>query len=651
MPPLGKRARSLGRLRLILSGGEALSWADVDQLLDRATVVNGYGPTEATVCALSHELRRLPAGDDAPIPLGRPLANYEILICDRGGRLLGAGQPGEICIAGPGLARGYLGRPARTAESFVPHPYAGGERLYRTGDLGLWLAEGQLPPIGSLDDQAKLCRPGVEPGEIEAVLAADPGVREVAVVVREESTGERRLAAWIVPTGAPPAADALRALAAERLPEYMVPAAFAVIESLPLLPSGKVDRGALSRRALPATTADVAGRAPRQPLEEVVAAIWCEVLGLERISVDQSFFEAGGHSLLATQVVSRIRRALGVELPLRELFEAPTIAALARRIGGVLAQGEEGMPAVPRPRPASQRDEPPLSFAQERLWFLDQLEPGVAAYNMPAAVRLSGQLDPEALAASLADLAERHETLRTRFAARHGEPVQCIEPPREVTLPLVDLRGLESDRRRTEARRVGTAEARRPFDLSRGPLLRVTLVRVDDAAHLAFLTMHHIVSDGWSMRILVRELGQLYGARVRGLPPQLPELAIQYADYAVWQRERLSGERLDRDLAFWREQLGESPEVLDLPADRPVPKVASPRGAVVRRRFPAAVAKALRARGREAGATFFMTLLAGFQALLHRESGQRDVAVGTPIAGRTQAEFEDLIGFFVNTLV
>ncbi len=520
LPPLGKPG--LGRLRLILSGGEALSWADVDQLLDRATVINGYGPTEATVCALSHELRRLPAGDDAPIPLGRPLANYEILICDRGGRLLGAGQPGEICIAGPGLARGYLGRPTRTAESFVPHPFAWGERLYRTGDLGRWLADGNLAFLGRLDDQVKIRGLRIEPGEIEAVLAADPGVREVAVVVREESTGERRLAAWIVPAGAPPAADALRALAAERLPEYMVPAAFAVINSLPLLDSGKVDRTALSRRALPSAAAAVAGRAPRQPLEEVVAAIWCEVLGLEHVGIDQSFFEAGGHSLLATQVVSRIRRSLGVELPLRELFEAPTIAALARRIGVVLAQGEEGLPAVPRPRPASQRDEPPLSFAQERLWFLDQLEPGVAAYNMPAAVRLSGQLDPEALAASLTDLARRHETLRTRFAARHGEPVQCIEPAREVALPLVDLRGLESDRQRTEARRVGTAAARRPFDLSRGPLLRVMLVRVDEAVHLAFLTMHHIVSDGWSMRILVRELGQFYGARVSANPGLTP---------------------------------------------------------------------------------------------------------------------------------
>ncbi|MCP4661083.1 MAG: AMP-binding protein, partial [bacterium] len=496
--------------------------------------------------------------------------------------------------------------------------------------------------LGRADHQVKIRGFRVELGEIEAILAEHRGVRQAVVVLREE-----RLVAYLVAENeVPPAADTLRVFLRSRLPEYMMPAVFVALPELPLTPNRKVDRAALPVPERPQPEGDLA--APRDPTEELLAGIWTEVLAVDRVGVDDNFFDIGGHSLLATQVVSRIRRIFEVELPLRRLFEAPTVAGLARSVQALRAE-EQGA-AVPI-LPVARDGDLALSFAQERLWFLDQLEPGRAAYNMPAAVRLSGRLDPGALAASLGQLVRRHETLRTRFVESGGEPVQRIEPPGDAALPLVDLRALESYRRQAEARRLSAAEAARPFDLSRGPLLRTTVVRLDDAAHLVLLTMHHIVSDGWSMRVLVRELAHLYAARVRGLPPTLPELGVQYADYAIWQRERLSGEGLERELAYWREQLGDAPEVLDLPTDRPLPKVASPRGGIVHRRFPSALVKVLRTRSRESGTTLFMTLLAGFQALLHRASGQREVSVGTPIAGRTQAELEHLIGFFVNTLV
>ncbi|MCP4659866.1 MAG: AMP-binding protein, partial [bacterium] len=659
MPPLGKPPLGkpgLGRLRLILSGGEALSWNDVDQLLPRATVINGYGPTEATVCALSYQLRRPPAGSDAPIPLGRPLANYEVLICDRSGRALGIGSPGEICIAGPGLARGYLGRPTRTAESFVPHPNARGERLYRTGDLGRRLADGNLLFLGRIDRQVKLRGLRIEPGEIEAVLAAHPAVREVTVVVREEPPGQRRLVAWVVPAGPATSPEALRGPASERLPDYMVPAVFAVIESLPLLPSGKVDRVALSRRPLPVPeTGDApAGyAAPRDPAEELLAGIWAAVLGLPTVGVHDNFFAIGGHSLMATQVVSRVREAFRVELPLQSLFEAPTVAELAASIRAFRDQDEavETPPILPVPRDRDQEDLTlPLSFAQERLWFLDQFEPGSPALNIPASVRLTGTLDVPVLLGSLRDVVRRHEVLRTTFHAGDG-PIQVISTRYDVAIPVVDLRSLSAVVRETESRRLAAAEALRPFDISRGPLLRLSLVRLADAEHVMLFTIHHIVADGWSMGVLIRELAALYGALADSGTGTGVKLPIQYVDFAHWQREWLRGDVLEAQLGYWRERLAGDPPLLELPADRSRPMVQTYRGERLTRTLPPELSEALRELSRRRGATLFMTLLAAFNVLLYRHSGQDDLAVGTPIAGRTRAEVEGLIGCFLNTLV
>ena len=490
----------------------------------------------------------------------------------------------------------------------------------------------------------------IEPGEVEAAVARHPAVRQAAVVAREDAPGEPRLVAYLV-AGQPPAPPAgeLRRFLKETLPEYMVPSAFVTLESLPLTPNGKLDRRALPPPDPSRPELDQALVLPRTPVEEVLAGIWSEVLGLERVGVHDNFFDLGGHSLRATQVVSRVRRALAVEVPLRALFEHPTVAALARRVEAdrVRAAAPPPPPLVCTPRTA----DPPLSFAQQRLWFLDRLEPGSSTYNIAAAVRLRGSLDEDALERSLHEVVRRHEVLRTTFPMHGGRPVQAIAAAGAPPAPRrVDLSGMPADRSESEAWALAAAEARQPFELERGPLLRATLVRTGPDERLVLLTVHHIVADGWSMGVLVHELGALYGAYRGGLPSPLPDLPVQYADYAAWQQQWLSGPVLEGLLAYWRERLsGLAP--LQLPADRPRPLVPSSRGAHLAFLLSPAVTDSLRALSRREEVTLFMTLLAAFQALLHRYTGQDDIAVGSPIAGRDRAEIEGLIGFFVNTLV
>ncbi|HEU0078085.1 MAG TPA: condensation domain-containing protein, partial [Longimicrobiaceae bacterium] len=412
--------------------------------------------------------------------------------------------------------------------------------------------------------------------------------------------------------------------------------------------NGKVDR-----RALPAPEPDPSREeayvAPRTPTEEVLAEIWAEVLRLERVGVEDSFFALGGHSLVATRVISRAREAFRIELPLRALFEAQTVAALAGRVDALQGLGAQvdAPPIVPVPRDG----ELPLSFAQQRLWFIDQLEPGSATYNMPFPLRLRGALDVGALEGALSELVRRHESLRTVFATVDGEPVQVIQPAGERRLDVIDLRDRAESERETEVRRLLTEDAGRPFDLTRGPLLRTTLVRTGEADYTLLVNMHHIVSDGWSMGVLTREVSALYGAFSEGRPSPLPELEVQYADYAAWQRGWLVGETLERQIAYWKERLGGAPPLLELPTDHPRPAVASDRGAGRGFVLSAEATAGLRALSRREGATLFTTLLAGFAALLSRYAGEEDVLVGTPIAGRTRLETEALIGFFVNTLV
>jgi amino acid adenylation domain-containing protein len=625
-------------LRALLAGGDALRVRPAPDA--PFALVNNYGPTESTVVATSGAVG---AGETGRAPwIGRPIRGVRALVLDAALRPAPVGVPGELCLGGAGVARGYLGRPEATAAAFVPDPSAGepGARMYRTGDRARWLPGGELEFLGRVDQQVKVRGFRIEPGEVEAALLSHPGVREAVVVAREDGPGGRRLVAYVV--GEDGAADSLRAHLRAALPEYMVPAAFVALPALPLTSSGKTDR-----RALPAPAADVergAADAPRTVTEELLAGIWAELLGGEPGAHDD-FFALGGHSLLAAQVVSRVRAVLGVELPLRALFEAPTVAGLAARIDG--AAREPAPPVEPAPR-----DGPlPLSFAQERLWFLAQLEAETAAYAVPGALRLRGVLDAAALAGSLAEIVRRHEALRTTFGFVAGRPVQVVAPPGGLDVPVTDLSALPAGEREEAMLGLAREQTVRPFDLARGPLFRARLVRLDAEEHVLLLALHHIVSDGWSMGVLFRELSALYAALSRGEPSPLPPLPVQYADFALWQRRRLSDGTLERQLAWWRERLAGAPPLLSLPTDRPRPPVQRFRGALVRRWLPGAVAEGVRALARREGATSFMAFLAAFQALLARCSGQDDVSVGIQAAGRTRAETEGLIGFFVNTLV
>ncbi len=591
-------------------------------------VLNLYGPTEDTVYSTWSEVER---GAER-VRIGRPVPGSWAYVLDPAGNPAPVGVAGELCLGGAGTARGYHGRPDLTAERFVPDPFSAvpGARMYRTGDRTRWRADGELEYLGRIDQQVKVRGFRIEPAEVESALLQHPAVRHAVVAARDD----KRLVAYVVAADdAPPTAGELRAWLRLVLPEHMVPSAFVALDALPLTPSGKTDR-----RALPEPEQDAAAFvAPRTGTEEVLSGIWAEVLGLERVGVEESFFDLGGHSLLAMQVVSRVRQAFGVEVPLRSLFQAPTVAALSARVEALGGAGAEP-PIVPVPRGASL----PLSFAQQRLWLVDRLEPGSAAYNMAGALRLRGPLDAAALRAGLDALVERHETLRTTFAERDGEPVQVIREPAPVALSMLDLRGVADPLR--EAERLAGEEALRPFDLARGPLLRATLLRLAEDDHVLCFTLHHIVADGWSLRVLVRELSAVYaGAR-------LPELPVQYADFAVWQRGRLSGEVLEAQLAWWRERLAGAPPLLEVPTDRPRTPGPDARAGTHRLALAPETTRALRALGRREGATLFMTLLTGWQALLDRWAGQEDVVVGSPVAGRTRRETEGVVGFFVNLL-
>jgi amino acid adenylation domain-containing protein len=636
---------ALSGLERVFLGGEALPAglaAQVHAVL-RGGLVNMYGPTETTVWSATHAVR----GGEAVVPIGRPMANTRVYVLDPALRPQPVGVPGELYVAGPGVTRGYLGRPGLTADRFLPDPFGvePGARLYRTGDRVRWRPDGTLEFLGRLDEQVKVRGFRIEPGEIEARLAEHPAVREAAVLVREDAPGDRRLVAYVVGDAAA-GADVLRAHLSERLPEYMVPSAFMALQALPLTPNGKLDR-----KALPAPDFGSAqGRyvAPRTPVEEVLAESWAEVLRLERVGVTESFFELGGHSLLATRVVSRVRELFGVELPLRALFESPTVAQLSKAVED---GRRRGVPVVPPVVPTERTGALPLSFAQERLWFIDRLEPGSAVYNIPRAWRLEGALDQAALERALGEIVRRHEALRTVFAEADGAPVQVIAPFGGFALPVEDLSGWsEADREAAVRRRAGE-EATRPFDLSAGPLSRAALLRLGAEDHVLLLSMHHIVSDGWSMGVLFRELSALYEAYREGRESPLAELPVQYADYAIWQREQLEGEVLDRQVAYWKERLAGVPELLDLPTDHSRPPVQTYRGAYERIELPGELLERLQALGRSEGATLYMTLLGAFQVLLSKYSGSEDIVVGSPIAGRTRREVEELIGFFVNTLV
>ncbi|HEX7335226.1 MAG TPA: amino acid adenylation domain-containing protein [Pyrinomonadaceae bacterium] len=645
-----ERLDDLRSVRQLIAGGDVLSVPHVRKAvaaLAAGRVTNGYGPTEGTTftcCYAATDEQQL----HDTVPIGPPIANTEVYVLDQQLNPVPAGVPGELYLGGAGLARGYLNQGGLTAERFIPHPHSSepGARLYKTGDRARWLTNGVLEFMGRFDNQVKLRGYRIEPGEIETVLADCAGVRECVVVVRDDS-GEKRLVAYVVPADSSPSAEPVREYLRSRLPDYMIPARFVFIETLPLTPNGKVNR-----RALPApdgTSDDATATyvSPQTPTEEVLVNIWADVLQIERVGVCDSFFDLGGHSLLATQVMSRIREAFGFELPLRELFDHPTVRELAQQLDAA-RRGENVV--EPELVKTERSGAAPFSFAQQRLWFLDQLDPGNPAYNIPFRLRLSGVLNTEALQTSINELVRRHETLRTSFALENGEPVQVVAPFSPVTITVIDLSRLPAESAGHEIRALCDAELSNGFNLTEGPLWRMRLLRLADNENLLLLTMHHIISDAWSMGVLVREVAAFYNAYLNGESAGLPELALTYADYSVWQRQYLSGDVLQQQLSYWKKQLAGAPSVFQLASDRPRPALQSYRGAIVPFSCSVELSEALRMLARREGASLYMILLAAFAVLLQRFSGEERMIIGTPIANRKRVEIEGLIGFFVNSL-
>ncbi|CAJ9127637.1 non-ribosomal peptide synthetase [Burkholderia pseudomallei] len=650
----GRRAVPTG-VRCVVIGGEAVGASALDAWFAeegrRPRLFNTYGPTETTVSVTVHEVRG--RHDDANV-IGRPIANTRVYVLDAWLRPAPIGVAGELYIGGVQVARGYLNRPELTRERFIDDPFVTGGRLYRTGDLARWRTDGSLEYLGRNDFQVKIRGFRIELGEIEAQLAKVTGVREVVVLARDSAadtdqnadlnasatanSSEKRLVAYY--TGD---ADvvALRAQAAQHLPSYMVPSAYVRLDAWPLTPNGKLDR-----RALPAPADDAYARAeyeaPQGAREEALAAIWRELLHVERVSRHDNFFELGGHSLLAVQLVSRLRQALSVEVALGTVFDAPVLSALASRL-------DDNTAAVLPPIPLAPRDgRIALSLAQQRLWFLTQLEGVSEAYHMSGAVRLDGPLNREVLQRALNRIVMRHEALRTCFVREEGEPIQVIQPHADLTVSYHDLREAEQSEQR--AKDLSQAHASAPFDLSRDLPVRVLLLQLADEAHVVQVVMHHIASDGWSVGVFLQELSALYGSFIAEQDDPLAPLPLQYADYAAWQRRWLASGQLEKQGAFWQTNLSGAPTLLELPTDRPRPPKQSHAGASVEVKLGAALSERVKRLSQRHGVTPYMTLLSSWAAVLGRLSGQEEVVIGSPVAGRNRTEVEALIGFFVNTL-
>lgn len=641
-----EQLEALTALKQLLAGGDVLSPAHVKRFVDAAPscrLINGYGPTENTTFTCCYVIDEF----NGSVPIGRPIANTQVFILDENLQLSPPGFVGELYAGGDGLARGYHGRASLTAERFIPNPFSSepGARLYRTGDLVRHRADGNIEFIGRADEQIKVRGYRIELGEVGTAIARAPGVQQAAVVARDYGNGDKRLVAYVV---GDVAVDKLQKTLHSTLPDYMVPSAFVIVEQLPLTPNGKVDRLALPAPDEVHASSDSAS-APRTPVEELLAGIWTDVLKVERVGVNDNFFELGGHSLLVTQLVSRAQAQFGAELPLKLFFESATLAAQAAAVEGALGaqSGLQAPPIVPVPRTGNL----PLSFSQQRLWFLYQLEPSTSAYNIPTAVRLRGTLNSEALRRTLNELVRRHEILRTYYGMADGKPAQFVGPPPELEIDLIDLSDVDESERESRMLELASEEAGKPFDLTRPPLLRAGLVRLGPEEHVLLLTVHHIVSDGWSQGVMVREVGKLYQAFSEGKESPLDELPVQYADFAHWRRKWLAGDVLDQQLAYWRKQLAGDLPVLDLPLDHPRPEVQSFRGATLTTLLPQGLSESLSVVCRREGVTLFMLLLAAFKALLSRYTGQDEIVIGAPIANRNSIEIENLIGFFVNTLV
>jgi amino acid adenylation domain-containing protein len=648
------RAEELSALRYVVMAGEALVGRDVGKWKavygERVGLVNLYGTSETTMAKFSY---RVGVGDEERevMPIGKPLPGATALVVDEKNQPCLPGIVGEIYIRTPYRSLGYYKQPELTAAVFVPNPFSTdpNDLVHKTGDMGRVLEDGNFEYLGRRDEQVKVRGARVELKEVENAVRGQAGVLDVAVIEREDGSGYTYLCAYLV------LAEGVQTVAVaegleQELPDYMMPSAYVELPELPRTISGKVDR-----RALPALAGEDGGAeyvGPRTAVEELLVDSWQQLLRRERVGIDDNFFRLGGHSLLATQVISRIRRTFHIDAPLRVLFEAPTVKQLALVVTQMqVEQGETDRAGAEITRQVGERGTFPLSFAQQRLWFSDQLEPGNPAYNIPASFRMMGHLDIAALERAFTEITRRHEILRTRFVIVNGQPVQLISPVETTSFRFVDLSELIETERDAEVLRWATTEARQRFDLSSGSLLRVVLLRLGEDDHVLLFTMHHIISDGWSMGVIVREVTTLYDAYSKDRPSPLPELSIQYADYAVWQRQWLQGSVLETQLAYWKSRLGSKLTALELPTDRPRPAARTNAGATQYFTLSAELSNALQELSRQQRVTLFITLLAAFKTLLWRYTGQDDIVVGSPISGRNRVETESLIGFFINTLV
>ena len=639
--------------RLIV-GGEAFEASLAKEIAEsfggRVEIYNEYGPTEATVGCM---IEKWEAGveDETMVGIGRPVANTQIYVLDRGLNPVAEKIGGELYIGGAGLARGYLGQPELTAERFVADGLSqeAGGRLYRSGDLARYGADGAIYYIGRIDDQVKIRGFRVEPGEIESVLLQHERVKQCAVIARNDEAGGKYLVGYVVGSGEEGVTGAeLRKYLRGKLPEYMVPSMYVSLEALPLTHNGKLDRRALPMPDREEGETAASRQIPRTATEEMLEGIWRQVLKRERVGIEENFFEMGGHSLMATQVISRVREVFKVELSLLKIFELPTIAALALEIEAI-CRGS-GQPAIAPFRRAPRNVTLPLSFAQKGLWFFHQLEPE-SGYNSQVGLRFKGRLNLSSLMQSLNEIVRRHEVLRTILPTVDGEPIQRILTYVAAPFLLTDLSALPEVQRDELAHCLLQQEARLPFDLATGPLVRAVLLQLEESEHLLLFTTHHTVSDGWSGGVLFDELSTLYSAFGAAEPSPLTELAIQYADFAYWQQEWLQGKAHQSNLEYWKHQLEGAPVELGFPTDRPRPAVLDSRGATETMSLPRELSRALKELSRRENVSMYMTLLAAFTVLLQRYSGQTNIIIGSPIAGRNRAELEPLIGFFINTLV
>ncbi|WP_353769880.1 condensation domain-containing protein [Okeania sp. SIO1F9] len=564
------------------------------------------------------------------------------------------GVTGELHIGGAGLARGYLNRPELTAERFIPNPFENNSKLYKTGDLGRYLPDGNIEYIGRIDNQVKVRGYRIETGEIESNLTQHPSVKQIVVLAREDNSGNKSLVAYLVLESETPelsqteSIGKLKHYLKQRLPEYMIPSWFVVLPQLPLTPNGKVDRKALP---VPNVASSVSTEyvAPQTETQKVLAEIWKAVLGIEKVGIHDHFFDLGGHSLMATQVVSRVRQTFNIELPLTKLFENSELVSLSQEIEVYLAQSQRIETVAIQPRDKNENP-PPLSYPQQRLWFIEKMDLSSNAYNQPLTLHLVGKVDYVALQKSINQIIARHETLRTTFSEINGTPVQIIKPPFELQLPIQDLSGLTPSEQTAKLQQLLQQENEQTFNLEINPPIRAQLIKLETIEHILQITLHHIASDGWSLTVLFKELSAIYTATLEDQPSPLPQLPIQYADFAVWQRNYLQGETLETQLNYWKQKLQDLPQ-LQLPTDHPRPPVQTFNGGGIPINISAAVTSKVKQLSQKQGTTLFMTLLAVFKVLLFRYSGQESIVVGTAIANRNRTEIEGLIGFFVNSLV